>query len=200
MRLLIADDDRISRSFLEHALTNAGHEVVVAASGDEAWHVLDRADAPLLAILDWVMPGLEGTEICTRVRQRGAPIPTYIILLTSRSAKDDIVAGLRAGADDYLTKPFNIEELTARLQVGVRLIEMQQKLASQVKELEGALAQVKSLRGLLPMCAWCKKIRNDSNYWEQLEVYISEHSEAQFTHGMCPDCFRRVRESSTEEL
>jgi phosphoserine phosphatase RsbU/P len=193
MRVLIAEDDRISRRFLEHSLTASGYDVVATANGDEAWSALEAPDAPRLAVLDWVMPGLQGPEICRRIRERTEPIPTYVILLTSRSAKQDIVAGLRAGADDYLTKPFDAEELRARVQVGVRLLELQQRLAAQVDELARALARVKQLHGLLPMCAWCKKIRNDSNYWQQVEVYISEHSDAQFSHGICPDCYRRER-------
>jgi DNA-binding response OmpR family regulator len=193
MRILIAEDDRISRRFLEHSLASWGYDVVSTSDGDAAWAALSAADAPGLAVLDWVMPGLQGTEICQRVRQRPQDIPTYVILLTARSAKEDIVNGLRAGADDYLTKPFDAEELRARVQVGVRLLELQQRLATQVDELAQALAHVKKLRGLLPMCAWCKKIRNDSNYWQQLEVYISEHSEAQFSHGICPACYEEQR-------
>jgi phosphoserine phosphatase RsbU/P len=193
MRVLIAEDDRISRRFLEHSLAAWNYDVLATADGDEAWSALEAPDAPRLAILDWIMPGLEGTEICTRLRQRTEPIPTYIIILTSRSTKEDIVAGLRAGADDYLTKPFDAEELRARVQVGVRLLELQQRLATKVDDLARALAHVKQLHGLLPMCAWCKKIRNDSNYWQQLEVYISEHSDAQFSHGICPDCYAEQR-------
>jgi phosphoserine phosphatase RsbU/P len=192
MRVLIAEDDRISRRFLEHSLATS-YEVSATADGDEAWAALEAPDAPRLAILDWVMPGLQGPEICRRIRERAEPIPTYVILLTSRSAKEDIVAGLRAGADDYLTKPFDADELRARVQVGVRLLELQQRLAAQVDELERALAQVKQLHGLLPMCAWCKKIRNDSNYWQQVEVYIREHSHAQVSHGICPDCYLEQR-------
>lgn len=193
MRILIAEDDRISQRFLERALASWGYEVQSTGNGDEAWAILDSKDSPHLALLDWVMPGLQGTEICQRVRQRTEPIPTYIILLTARTSKEDIVAGLRAGADDYLTKPFDAGELQARVQVGIRLLELQQRLANQVDELAKALLDVKQLRGLLPMCAWCKKIRNDSNYWQRLEVYIVEHSDAQFSHGICPDCYAEQR-------
>jgi DNA-binding response OmpR family regulator len=193
MRVLIAEDDRVSSRFLEHSLRASGYDVCLASDGDEAWAALTAPDPPRLAILDWMMPGLQGPDICQRIRERPQPQPTYVILLTSRSAKEDIVTGLRAGADDYLTKPFDAEELRARVQVGVRLLELQQRLADQVEELARALAHVKQLHGLLPMCAWCKKIRNDSNYWQQVEVYISEHSDAQFSHGICPDCYVRER-------
>jgi sigma-B regulation protein RsbU (phosphoserine phosphatase) len=193
MRILIAEDDSISRIFLERTLQRWGYEVLVTDSGDEAWRVLDRPDPPPVAILDWMMPGLDGTEVCRRIRQGAAPIPTYVILLTSRNAKEDTVVGLLAGADDYLTKPFDENELHARLQVGLRLIDLQRKLADQVAKLAEALVQVKQLHGLLPMCSWCKKIRDDSNYWHQIETYITRHSDAEFTHGICPDCADRMR-------
>jgi sigma-B regulation protein RsbU (phosphoserine phosphatase) len=198
MRLLIAEDDQVSRRFLEHTLTRCGYEVVVTSDGTAAWQALEGPDAPPLAILDWVMPGLEGLEICRRLRLRATPTPTYIILLTAKSGKDEIVAGLRAGADDYLTKPFDLEELRARVLVGFRLIELQRKLADRVQELADALAHVKQLRGLLPICAWCKKVRDDKNYWQQLETYVSRHSDAQFSHGICPECYRKVRATIEE--
>jgi DNA-binding response OmpR family regulator len=189
MRVLIADDDDISRSLLSHSLESWGYEVIACSDGDAAWRVLESAAPPPLAVLDWMMPGTEGIEICRRARDRPAPISTYIILLTARSEKEDLVAGLAAGADDYLSKPFDSKELRARLHVGVRLIALQQNLANRVEELSKALETVKQLRGMLPICAWCKKVRTDSNYWQQLEEYISEHSEASFSHGICPQCY-----------
>jgi CheY-like chemotaxis protein len=170
-----------------------GYDVVVVSDGDAAWQAMSQPDAPALAILDWMMPGMDGTEICRRVREKAAATSTYIILLTTKDAKDDIVAGLRAGADDYLTKPFDVEELRARVQVGVRLVELQQKLADRVNELAEALAEVKKLHGLLPICAWCRKIRDDSNYWQEIETYVVRHLDTQFSHGICPDCFAKVR-------
>jgi phosphoserine phosphatase RsbU/P len=193
MRVLIADDDYISRRFLERYLTESGYEVIVTLDGMAAWQVLDSADAPPLAILDWMMPALDGLEVCRRLRQREGAAQTYVILLTAKNEKQDVVAGLDAGADDYLTKPFDAGELRARMQVGVRLLTLQAKLGQQVEELSAALAQVKQLRGLLPICAWCKRIRDDSNYWQQLETYVSEHSEAVFSHGICPECFTKVQ-------
>ena len=189
LRVLIADDEQISRGFLAHSLRTRGFDVLECGDGDAAWDVLEGADPPALAILDWVMPGREGIDICRLVRDRVPALPTYIILLTSKTNKQDLVAGLDAGADDYLAKPFDASELLARLQVGARLVALQQRLAAQVKELEDALAQVKQLRGLLPICAWCKKVRNDSNYWQGIEDYLSEHSEASITHGICPSCY-----------
>ena len=121
----------------------------------------------------------------------------YVILLTARDARADVVAGLDAGADDYLIKPFDLEELRARVQVGRRLVALQDRLADRVAELQEALTKVKQLNGLLPICAYCKRIRTDQNYWEQVEHYVAEHSEAQFSHGICPPASTRSAPRST---
>src|ERR1700677_1496929 len=115
VKILIAEDELVSRTMLEGVLTDWGHEVTVATNGDEAWQSLQSEHAPSLAILDWEMPGQNGPEICRKLREKHTPTPVYIILLTSRSAKLDIVEGLRSGANDYLTKPFDQNELLARV-------------------------------------------------------------------------------------
>ena len=135
------------------------------------------------------MPKLDGLEVVRRVRARGESPPTYLILLTARDTIDDVVTGLEAGANDYLTKPFNRNELQARVNVGIRVVNLENSLADRIEKLEEALATIKTLRGLIPICAYCKKIRDDGDYWQQLEVYISEHSDAEFSHGICPDCY-----------
>ena len=195
MRILIAEDDAVSRRTLEVYLTRWRYEVVIATDGAEAWRVLEGTDAPKLSILDWMMPGMDGIEICRRVRELPRVTPSYLMLLTARGAHEDIIRGLDAGADDYVTKPFDHDELRARVRVGVRVAELQTNLADRVSELEGALAGVKQLQGLLPICCYCKKIRDDRNYWQQVEGYISDHSEAQFSHGVCPECYERVMKS-----
>lgn len=189
MRILIAEDDVVSRRLLEATLIRWGYEVIVTRNGVEAWDILQREDAPLLAILDWMMPGLDGLEVCRRLRSLQRAIPPYLIILTAKGRQEDIVTGLEAGANDYVTKPFNREELRARVRVGTRMVELQQSLAERVYALEDALARVKLLQGLLPICSYCKKIRDDQNYWQQVEAYIAEHSEAQFSHSICPDCY-----------
>lgn len=188
MKILVADDDAIHRKILETVLTRADHEVVIAEDGLQAWQRLSEVDAPRLAVLDWVMPGLEGPQICARMRAEPALEGMYVILLTAREKKEDIVRGLDAGANDYLTKPFHEAELLARIAVGVRVVELQNTLSMRVAELEQVLAKVHRLEGLLPMCSYCRRIRNEQQYWESVESYIIQHSETRFTHGICPTC------------
>jgi phosphoserine phosphatase RsbU/P len=193
MRLLVADDDAMGRRLLQRTLERWGYEVLAVADGTEAWRVLEAADRPEIAILDWMMPGLTGIDVCRRARERSPEAGTYLIVLTSRDRTEDAVAALEAGADDHIAKPFAPEELRARVRVGERIVTLQRTLAQRVQALEDALQQVKRLQGLLPICAWCKKVRNDQNYWQALDVYITEHSDAQVSHGICPDCHAKVR-------
>jgi len=190
MRILIAEDDTVSRRVLEATLIKWGHEVTVVCDGDEAWAALQRDDAPSLAILDWMMPGVDGVELCRRARQAGGHLASlYIVLLTAKGSREDIITGLDAGADDYLTKPFDRDELRARVRVGVRVVELQNILTERLRELEESLTQVKQLQEILPICSYCKNVRDDQNYWQQVESYVSEHSEAKFSHSICPDCY-----------
>jgi CheY-like chemotaxis protein len=198
-RVLIADDDAISAQVLEATLRQWGYTVVVARDGLAAWEMLKAEDSPRLAILDWMMPGLEGPEVCRRVRALHRAVPTYIILLTAKRNAQDIVAGLESGADDYVTKPFDQAELHSRLRVGERIVELQQGLADRVRELEEALSQVKTLKGLLPICAYCMKIRADRNYWQRVETYIAAHSNARFSHGICPECWKNIVEPELQQ-
>lgn len=128
MRILAADDDLTSRLVLAGMLKKWGHEVVATVDGTEAWDAMRQPGAPPLAILDWMMPGLSGLEVCRRVRGLAPDQPPYLILLTSKGEKADIVAGLEAGADDYLAKPFDPGELRARVDVGQRIIDLQARL------------------------------------------------------------------------
>jgi DNA-binding response OmpR family regulator len=192
VRALIADDDRGTALILKSALERMDLEVVVAHDGSDAWEILERDPGIVLTVLDWMMPGVDGPELCRRIRLNESHAHMYVILLTSRDASADLVAGLDAGADDYLIKPFESEELRARVQVGLRVHRLQERLAERVDELEAALSKVKQLRGLLPICSYCKRIRGDDQYWTQVEGYIARHSDAQFSHGICPACFEAV--------
>jgi phosphoserine phosphatase RsbU/P len=200
LRLLLADDDALYRRLLERTLAGWGYEVVAVSDGTAAWEALRAEGAPRLALLDWMMPGLDGPEVCRRARSLPGAEPPYLILLTSRESKEDIVAGLQSGANDYVTKPFDRAELEARLAVGRNVLGLQASLAARVRDLEQALAQVKQLQGLLPICSYCKKIRDDQNYWQQVELYIGRHTEAKFSHGICPDCWTRVLRPQLQQM
>jgi CheY-like chemotaxis protein len=190
--VLIAEDDPASRRLLEAALQRWGHPVVATVDGEEAWTVLQGPHAPSIAILDWMMPRVDGVEICRRLRAQGSPTPPYVILLTANTRQADVVAGLEAGADDYMGKPFDHDELRARLIVAARVVALRLRLAERVRELEAAMSRVKQLHGLLPICSYCKKIRDDRNYWQRVEEYVSAHTDVQFSHGICPECYERM--------
>jgi phosphoserine phosphatase RsbU/P len=192
MRVLVAEDDRVTGEILARTLQRWGYEAKVVRDGRDAWEHLRAEVAPTLAILDWMMPQMDGPEICRRVRVDLPLANMYLLLVTARETRGDIITGLNAGADDYIIKPFDPEELRARVAVGIRVLSLQQKLAERVAELEAALSNVKQLRGLLPICSYCKRIRGDDQYWQQVEGYISEHSDAQFSHGICPSCFATI--------
>jgi DNA-binding response OmpR family regulator len=200
MKILVAEDQSVSRHILAANLRKWGYDVVAVEDGTQAWEALQSKEAPQLVILDWLMPGMDGIEICSQIRRSPQTRPNYLILLTARRGLEDKIHGLRSGADDYITKPFNREELRARVQVGMRVLELQIALAQRVRELEEALSRVKTLQGLLPICSYCKKIRNDRNYWQQVEGYISDHSQAQFSHGICPECYTRFVQPELDRL
>ncbi|HXX20334.1 MAG TPA: diguanylate cyclase [Candidatus Acidoferrum sp.] len=134
-RILIAEDDPVLRRMLEAMLVKAGYDVVTVADGKQALHILESEDAPSLAILDWVMPGMEGPQVCERIRQRRDRPYVYILLLTALTQKGNVLHGLESGADDYLTKPFDAQELRARVRVGLRILGLQQSLISAREEL-----------------------------------------------------------------
>ena len=192
MKILIAEDDFTSRCVLAGVLKKFGHEIVEVDTGAAAWEVMQQADAPRLAIMDWMMPEMDGLELLRRIRTLKTDQPPYLVMLTTKNEKTDIIAGLDAGANDYLTKPFDSGELRARVEVGRRMVEMQDALAAKIEELRQAIGQIKTLRGIVPICANCKKIRNDQGYWDMVEDYVSHHTEAQFSHSICPECLKRL--------
>ena len=192
MRVLIADDDPVSLHGLRGLMQSWGYDVATAASGTAALTALAAPDPPRLALIDWEMPGLHGPDVCRNVRGWHSADSPYLILLTSRSSRTDVITGLDAGADDYLVKPFDPDELRARVHAGARIVELQMGLADKVALLESALGKVRRLTGLLPICAYCKAIRDDSDYWHRVEEYVSEHADVQFSHGICPNCLEHA--------
>lgn len=191
MKILVADDDLTSRLMLESILQKWSFETIIVDDGLAAWNHLQQKDSPPIALIDWEMPGMDGLEICRKAHllERGSPI--YTILVTGRDSTKDIVDGLNSGAADYITKPFDNNELRARIDVAERLVRTQTSLDNKVKELEQALEHVKTLQGIIPICMHCHSIRNDKEAWNRLENYIEAHSEAQFSHSICPSCLTK---------
>ncbi|PYP85302.1 MAG: response regulator [Blastocatellia bacterium AA13] len=187
-RLVIADDNPVITRLVRATIQGSPWELQICRDGLEAFSALDRVVVPTLAIVNWIMPGLDGVEVVRRVRTDPLTAPLYIILLTAKGRQEDIVEGLRAGADDYVIKPFIHEELRARIRVGERVIDLEKKSRERLMDLERVLSNVSQLQGMLPICSYCKKIRDDHNYWEQVESYMTKHSDVRFSHSVCPDC------------
>lgn len=192
MKILIAEDDGVSRKLLETNLKKWGHEVIVTQDGEAALRAYESDSSIRIAILDWMMPGKDGLEVCKAIKAMHERPFTYVIMLSAKSQSEDIVQGLETGADDYISKPFDRAELRARVETGERIVNLEGSLQQKIRELEDALAHVKQLQGILPICAWCKKMRDDSDYWGSVESYFTKHSDVEFTHTICPECKAKV--------
>jgi DNA-binding response OmpR family regulator len=192
-QLLLADDEEHSRRILCHYLTSWGYSVIEARDGLEAAAVFGSADAPALALIDWVMPGLDGIQLCEYIRKLTDRPYTYLILLTAKADKEEVAAGLESGADDYVAKPCDLSELRARIKVGERMVNLERTLARQVVTLRETLEHVRQLKELIPICAWCKRVRDDEDYWHSIEEYLHVETGTDFTHGICPHCLETMR-------
>jgi len=190
VKILIAEDEFTTRMLLQVSLENWGYRVESVADGQEAWSVLKQKDAPHIAILDWEMPELDGPEVCRRVKEMEIDNPPYIILLTARDGKKDIVQGFDAGADDYMIKPFNDNELQARVRVAVRQVRTQTSLSKSLNELKEVLNQLEMVQEGTEVCQSCHKILGDDGYWHTLEEMITDYPDLRFMHAVCPDCTR----------
>jgi phosphoserine phosphatase RsbU/P len=197
-RILIAEDHYVSRHLLERNLTNWGFNVTTAENGAAALKVLESEDPPAIAILDWMMPEIDGLEVCRLIRRRPDLPYIYLLLLTAKCQKEEITAGLEAGADDYVVKPFDPDELRARLKVGQRVVTLERTLANKVTALEAALIENKEMKELLPICVYCKSIRDDQDYWHQLEEYMHAKAGTDFSHAICPECMRKMKKEIDE--
>jgi DNA-binding response OmpR family regulator len=217
--ILIVDDAPAHLKLLEDTLTPEGYEVLSASSGEQALASV-AARLPELVLLDIRMPGMSGFEVYRRLKARAETCDLPVIFLSAVTEMVQRVEGLKLGAVDFVSKPFQVEELLARVQTQLELRRLRVQLEKQAAglqrandqlqnemaertrtaqtlceknaELEAALAKVKLLSGLLPICSACKKIRDDKGYWSQVENYVEEHSEATFTHGLCPDCLKTL--------
>jgi DNA-binding response OmpR family regulator len=178
VKILIAEDDPVARAVLRQALRRLGHEVVEAGGGTEALGLLE-ADPVRVVVSDWMMPEPDGLALCRAIRARVGADYVYFILLTGRDATEDNQReAIEAGVDDFLTKPLDVQEIWMRLRVAERIL----RFATQVSQLEA----------FLPICGYCKKIRDDKNYWQQIEGYINQRTGTDFSHSVCPDCYQSV--------
>ena len=198
MKILVVEDDAVTNLMLNKYLAELDFEVVTASDGLQGWGFFCQEDIHFV-ITDWMMPGMDGLELIKKIRDRNEKTYCYIILLTAKNDQEEIVEGISGGADDYIVKPFHKEELAVRVRAGQRVNKLQEELFETNKEqkkliieLKDALSRIKKLSGLLPICASCKKIRDDEGYWNQIELYISNHSEAEFSHGICPVCAKKL--------
>jgi len=196
MRVLIAEDDSLTLGLLTELVRKWDYETISVNNGDKAWETLRRDNNPLILLADWQIPGQHGDELCRLARTRLTAKPLHIILTTATQLTvESKVRALAAGADDYLLKPYDPRELLARLHVGERALGLQVELRKRVVELEAALAQVKQLQGLLPICSDCKRIRDRQDHWQTIENYLAARTDATFTHSLCPICLEeRMKE------
>ncbi len=174
MNILIAEDDIVSRNFLVKHLNALHHTVQVAKNGQEAWEMYSAHHFNVV-ITDWLMPKLNGLEFARMIRTNHRERYTYIIFLTVLYGKESFIEAMEAGADDFISKPFDLDQLFARLNVAQRIIGMQKELHT--------------LQTLLPICSYCKKIRDDGEQWIPVDTYIAHRTTSKFSHGICPDCY-----------
>ena len=177
MKILIVEDDPIAGAVLEASLRQLGHDVEAAQDGAAAWQRF-AAGPRRLVISDWMMPGLDGLELCRRIRAQGGDYTYFILLSNLTTSGGNLDQMMEAGVDDYLPKPVNQQELKARLRVAERILNY--------------ATQVRQLQEIIPICGYCKKMRDDKNYWSQVEEYIGKQTGSNFSHGVCPDCYDRV--------
>ena len=177
MRILIAEDDTLSQELLSSTLKKMGHHVIMTGDGQEAWEAFQQRENIQVLISDWIMPHKDGLELCRLVRGLRRPYYTYSILLTSLRGRQNYLQGLNAGADDFMSKPLDPDLMEARLRVAERIL--------------GLRYEVEQLQSLLPICSYCKKIRDAEDAWTSVENYIAGQTGANFTHSICPGCYNK---------
>ena len=185
MKILLAEDETLTRELIKSTLLKANHEVIAVQDGEEAWDASLR-QSPQIIVSDWMMPKLNGLELCQKVRSRSQKDYTYFILMTTRSGLEDFRAAMEAGVDDFLSKSSQMDELLLRLRVAERILKY--------------MGQVRQLKQLLPICSYCKKIRDDKDYWHKIESYIHQHTGSDFSHSICPDCYESVMKPQLQGL
>jgi len=197
--ILMVDDLPKNLQVLGSILREKDYRISAAVSGKQALEMLPGIN-PDLILLDIMMPDMDGFEVCRQIKKIPASKDIPIIFLTAKTEHEDILKGFSAGGIDYITKPFNAEELLARAGTHIQLKQARDREKELIAELQNALAKVKLLSGLLPMCSNCKMIRDDAGYWRQVEDYLSEHSEAQLSHSLCPNCVQELYPDLAEKI
>jgi sigma-B regulation protein RsbU (phosphoserine phosphatase) len=185
-RVLLAEDHRPTRDALRTLLEQKGYAVTAVGNGSDAIEELISLDGPAIGIVDWMMPGATGIEVCREVRATARYV--YLIVVTARDGEEDVAKALAAGADDFIRKPCGPSELIARVRNGQRTVELERSLAARVGELEELVERINQLKQLLPICMYCKKVRDDSDYWRDIDEYIHQQTGTDFSHGICPEC------------
>ncbi|MDP3073545.1 MAG: response regulator transcription factor [Opitutaceae bacterium] len=187
MKILAVEDNAVARAVLRQALQRLGHEAVEATDGEAGWAAFLKHDDVRVVVSDWTMPRGDGLELCRRIRARPDEEYVYFILLTARDASEQNRSDAAdAGVDDFLSKPLDVSDLWMRLRVAERIL--------------GYTRQVRQLEQMMPICTYCKKVRDDQNYWQQIEGYITERTGSDFSHSVCPDCYQRVVLPEIEQL
>lgn len=190
--VLIVDDDPEIRFATSRVLKSAGYTVYEAEDKDSCLRMV-REQKPDLILLDVVLPNDSGYEVCRQIKTNAEWRGIYVILLSGiKTSSEDQSEGLEQGADGYIARPVTNRELLARVRAMERIIKAERERDQLVEQLQRALSEIKTLKGFLPICASCKRVRDDKGYWTQIEMYIREHTEAEFTHGICPECLKKL--------
>ncbi len=177
MRILAVEDDPVAQLVLESALKSLGHEVVLAADGEAAWSAM--SDPTLRVVVsDWRLPQLDGLALCRRIRERRLDYVCFILLTQRQATGENLDEAFAAGVDEFLTKPVDVADLRLRLHVVARILDF--------------TSELRRMESFLPICGYCKKVRDDKKYWQQLEAYLAARAGTRFSHGICPECYDEI--------
>ena len=188
MKILIAEDEYTTRLMVQVCLENWGYSIESVEDGKKAWDIINQKNPPQIAVLDWEMPGISGIDLCRKIKRLDRSSPIHVILLTARDSKNDISQGFEAGADDYITKPFNDDELGARIRVAERIVTIQSSLNSSLEELREALDMVQSFEEPVAVCSTCQKIGAFDGSWRTPEKLLEYPVDPRFIQLDCPNC------------
>jgi DNA-binding response OmpR family regulator len=185
MKVLVVDDDPVAQLVIESALKSLGHEVTLAADGETAWARL--GDHTLrVVVCDWQLPRLDGLSLCRRIREQREDYVCFLLVTQREASGRNLDAAFAAGVDEFLTKPIDVQELRLRLHVAERIL--------------GFTTELRRLESFLPICGYCKKVRDDQKYWQEIETYVAARAGTRFSHGICPDCYQRVMVPQLKQL